>query len=138
MVVKYSSSARPVLGEHLKSSLKRKFEVRVTHQYTCIKRFVSPMLHLMERNGISSTAKRVASLAYARIQGNATFIDHFQNSSLMNEDKRYRPILFNTDGPNAGDQVAIFIVLYLLLKRRGMACTMVVGKVARLKWTPNK
>ncbi|KAG5557473.1 hypothetical protein RHGRI_007645 [Rhododendron griersonianum] len=46
-------------------------------------------------------SEKVASLAYARIQGNAAFIDHFQNSSLMNEDKRYRPILFNTDGPNA-------------------------------------
>jgi len=46
-----------------------------------------------------------ASLAYARIQGKAALIAHFQNSSLMNEDKRCRPILFNTDGPNAGDQV---------------------------------
>ncbi|KAI8563734.1 hypothetical protein RHMOL_Rhmol03G0131700 [Rhododendron molle] len=135
------------------------------------------MMHLMERNGISSTAKRW-SLAYARIQGNAAFIAHFQNSILMNRDKRYRPILFNTDGPNAGDQVcakltpytcyrhhyktsklavdltrndknrcwhlfntlyvAIFIVLSLLLKRRGMACTMAVGRFARLKWTPNR
>jgi hypothetical protein len=47
----------------------------------------------------------VASLAYARIQGKSALIAHFQNSSLMNEDKRCRPILFNTDGPNAGDQV---------------------------------
>lgn len=47
----------------------------------------------------------MASLAYARIQGKAALIAHFQNSSLMNEDKRCRPILFHTDGPNAGDQV---------------------------------
>ncbi|RDY08962.1 Protein MEI2-like 4, partial [Mucuna pruriens] len=50
-------------------------------------------------------SEKVASLAYARIQGKAALIAHFQNSSLMNEDKRCRPILFNSDGPNAGDQV---------------------------------
>lgn len=50
-------------------------------------------------------SEKVASLAYARIQGKAALIAHFQNSSLMNEDKRCRPILFNTDGPNVGDQV---------------------------------
>uniref|UniRef100_A0A5B7BU13 RRM domain-containing protein n=1 Tax=Davidia involucrata TaxID=16924 RepID=A0A5B7BU13_DAVIN len=49
-------------------------------------------------------SEKVASLAYARIQGKAALIAHFQNSSLMNEDKRCRPILFRTDGPNAGDQ----------------------------------
>ncbi|XVE56496.1 hypothetical protein DITRI_Ditri04bG0015000 [Diplodiscus trichospermus] len=49
-------------------------------------------------------SEKVASLAYARIQGKAALIGHFQNSSLMNEDKRCRPILFHTDGPNAGDQ----------------------------------
>ncbi|KAL5188685.1 Protein MEI2-like 4 [Glycine soja] len=48
-------------------------------------------------------SEKVASLAYARIQGKASLIAHFQNSSLMNEDKRCRPILFHTDGPNAGD-----------------------------------
>uniref|UniRef100_A0A6N2M620 RRM domain-containing protein n=1 Tax=Salix viminalis TaxID=40686 RepID=A0A6N2M620_SALVM len=50
-------------------------------------------------------SEKVALLAYARIQGKTALIAHFQNSSLMNEDKRCRPILFNTDGPNAGDQV---------------------------------
>ena len=51
-------------------------------------------------------SEKVASLAYARIQGKSALIAHFQNSSLMNEDKRCRPILFHTDGPNAGDQVS--------------------------------
>ncbi|GMH15078.1 hypothetical protein Nepgr_016919 [Nepenthes gracilis] len=50
-------------------------------------------------------SEKVASLAYARIQGKQALIAHFQNSSLMNEDKRCRPILLDTDGPNAGDQV---------------------------------
>ncbi|XVF11395.1 hypothetical protein REPUB_Repub08aG0024300 [Reevesia pubescens] len=49
-------------------------------------------------------SEKVASLAYGRIQGKAALIAHFQNSSLMNEDKRCRPILFHTEGPNAGDQ----------------------------------
>lgn len=49
-------------------------------------------------------SEKVAYLAYARIQGKSALIAHFQNSSLMNEDKRCRPILFHSDGPNAGDQ----------------------------------
>ncbi|XP_068667367.1 protein MEI2-like 4 isoform X3 [Aristolochia californica] len=49
-------------------------------------------------------SEKVASLAYARIQGKTALIAHFQNSSLMNEDKRCRPILFHSDGPNVGDQ----------------------------------
>nr|XP_043615211.1 protein MEI2-like 5 [Erigeron canadensis]XP_043615212.1 protein MEI2-like 5 [Erigeron canadensis] len=47
---------------------------------------------------------KVACLAYARIQGKAALIAHFQESSLMNEDKCCHPILFTTDGPNAGSQ----------------------------------
>ncbi|KAK4780047.1 hypothetical protein SAY87_016153 [Trapa incisa] len=50
-------------------------------------------------------SEKVTSLAYARIQGKAALVAHFQNSSLMNEDKRCRPILFSTEGPNAGGQV---------------------------------
>jgi len=49
-------------------------------------------------------SEKVASLAYARIQGKAALIAHFQNSSLMNEDKRCRPIIFHSEGPDAGDQ----------------------------------
>jgi len=46
----------------------------------------------------------VASLAYARIQGKAALVTHFQNSSLMNEDKRCRPIVFHSEGQESGDQ----------------------------------
>ncbi|KAF5752771.1 protein MEI2-like 5 [Tripterygium wilfordii] len=49
-------------------------------------------------------SEKVASLAYARIQGKAALVSHFQNSSLMNEDKCCRPILFHSGGPEAGDQ----------------------------------
>ncbi|XP_031284498.1 protein MEI2-like 5 isoform X1 [Pistacia vera] len=50
-------------------------------------------------------SEKVASLAYARIQGKAALVAHFQNSSLMNEDKRCRPIMFHSEGPDAGDQI---------------------------------
>ncbi|XP_010272651.1 PREDICTED: protein MEI2-like 2 [Nelumbo nucifera] len=49
-------------------------------------------------------SEKVASLAYARIQGMAALVAHFQNSSLMNEDKRCRPILFHSEGSD-GDQI---------------------------------
>ncbi|GJM94252.1 hypothetical protein PR202_ga10882 [Eleusine coracana subsp. coracana] len=57
-------------------------------------------------------SEKVASLAYARIQGRSALISHFQNSSLMNEEKWCRPILFHKDGPNAGDQVH-FAILFV-------------------------
>lgn len=53
---------------------------------------------------------KVACLAYARIQGKAALISHFQESSLLNEDKCCHPILFTTDGPNAGNQVTCHIL----------------------------
>ncbi|KAJ7566285.1 hypothetical protein O6H91_02G095600 [Diphasiastrum complanatum] len=49
-------------------------------------------------------SEKVASIAYARIQGRAALVAHFQNSSLMNEDKCCRPILFRSEGANLGIQ----------------------------------
>ncbi|GKV45554.1 hypothetical protein SLEP1_g52623 [Rubroshorea leprosula] len=40
-------------------------------------------------------SEKAALLAYARIQEKAALIAHFQNSSLMNEDKQCRPIFFS-------------------------------------------
>ncbi|KAI4368538.1 hypothetical protein MLD38_017084 [Melastoma candidum] len=71
-------------------------------------------------------SEKVASLAYARIQGKSALIAHFQNSSLMNEDKRCRPILFNTEGPNAGDQVP-FPMGVNIRTRTGKARTSTIG-----------
>ncbi|KAH6836455.1 MEI2-like protein 5 [Perilla frutescens var. hirtella] len=48
-------------------------------------------------------SEKVASLAYARIQGKIALVSHFQNSSLMNEDKRCRPIVFQSEGQGTGD-----------------------------------
>lgn len=52
-------------------------------------------------------SEKVASLAYARIQGKAALVTHFQNSSLMNEDKRCRPIVFHSEGRDTGDKVTL-------------------------------
>lgn len=65
-------------------------------------------MHIQAFNGKKwekFNSEKVASLAYARIQGKAALVTHFQNSSLMNEDKRCRPILFRLQGSEAGDQV---------------------------------
>jgi protein phosphatase 1 regulatory subunit 42 len=45
----------------------------------------------------------VCNISYGRIQGRAALISHFQNSSLMHEDKRCRPVLFVSEGPDAGE-----------------------------------
>lgn len=52
-------------------------------------------------------SEKVASLAYARIQGKMALVTHFQNSSLMNEDKRCRPILFHSEGSETADQESL-------------------------------
>lgn len=59
-------------------------------------------------------SEKVASLAYARIQGKNALVNHFQNSSLMNEDKRCRPIVFHPDGSEAVEQVTLYIVVTLI------------------------
>ncbi len=38
------------------------------------------------------------------LQGKQSLVTHFQNSSLLHEDKRCRPILFNSNGEVAGEQ----------------------------------
>ncbi|XP_073148316.1 protein MEI2-like 2 isoform X2 [Henckelia pumila] len=48
-------------------------------------------------------SEKVASLAYARIQGLAALISNFQNSTLMNEDRRCRPIIFKSECQGTGD-----------------------------------
>lgn len=54
---------------------------------------------------------KVASISYARIQGRDSLVAHFKNSSVMNEDKGRRPILFRTHEPNVGDMVNQFLLV---------------------------
>ena len=48
-------------------------------------------------------SEKICKISYARIQGKNSLVQHFQNSSLLHEDKRCRPVLF---GPNG--EVEIF------------------------------
>ncbi|KAI3432299.1 hypothetical protein D9Q98_003859 [Chlorella vulgaris] len=48
-------------------------------------------------------SEKICHIAYGRIQGKTALVQHFQNSSLLHEDKRCRPILFHTNGSLAGE-----------------------------------
>jgi protein phosphatase 1 regulatory subunit 42 len=48
-------------------------------------------------------SEKVCNISYARIQGKLGLVSHFQNSSLLHEDKRCRPILFASNGEIAGE-----------------------------------
>jgi hypothetical protein len=43
-------------------------------------------------------SEKVCQIAYGRIQGKLSLIQHFQNSSLLHEDKKCRPVLFSMNG----------------------------------------
>lgn len=43
-------------------------------------------------------SEKICHISYARIQGRNALIQHFQNSSLLHEDKRCRPVLFTING----------------------------------------
>ncbi len=47
-------------------------------------------------------SEKVCSMSYARIQGKTSMISRFQNSSLMDRDDEYRPLLFFSCGPSKG------------------------------------
>jgi hypothetical protein len=46
---------------------------------------------------------KVCKVTYARIQGKQNLIDHFRNSSLMFESPEFRPLIFKSEGPDAGE-----------------------------------
>lgn len=47
-------------------------------------------------------ALQVCAISYARIQGKASMISRFQNSSLMEKEGEYRPLIFHSTGPERG------------------------------------
>ncbi|MQM01549.1 hypothetical protein Taro_034309 [Colocasia esculenta] len=80
------------------------FQSLISENHTSLKYL---LMHVQAFNGKKwekFNSEKVASLAYARIQGKVALVAHFQNSSLMNEDKRCRPIIFHSEGLKAGDQ----------------------------------
>ncbi|GAA5993076.1 hypothetical protein JCM10908_003092 [Rhodotorula pacifica] len=46
---------------------------------------------------------KLCVLSYANIQGKPSLINHFKNSSVLDQDEKRRPKLFITDGPHAGE-----------------------------------
>jgi hypothetical protein len=50
----------------------------------------------------SFNSEKVCALSYARIQGKGAMVARFQNSSLLEKDDEYRPLLFISSGPEKG------------------------------------
>ncbi|GAU40093.1 hypothetical protein TSUD_389430 [Trifolium subterraneum] len=65
---------------------------------------IVPFYHVFNgKKWESFNSEKVVSLAYARIQGKAALIAHFEKSSLMNMNELWKPMFTKTDGPNAGE-----------------------------------
>jgi len=47
-------------------------------------------------------SEKVCCISYARIQGKSSMISRFQNSSLMDKDGEFQPLLFHSSGSNKG------------------------------------
>jgi len=47
---------------------------------------------------------KVCAVTYARIQGQSAMVSRFQNSSLLDKDDEYKPLLFYTSGPLKGQR----------------------------------
>lgn len=47
-------------------------------------------------------SEKVCAISYARLQGKAAMIARFQNSSLLDKDESYRPLVFASLGGNRG------------------------------------
>lgn len=50
----------------------------------------------------SFNSEKVCTITYARIQGKHAMISRFQNSSLLEKDAEYKPLLFYSSGPDMG------------------------------------
>jgi len=48
-------------------------------------------------------SEKICAITFARIQGKEALIANWQNSSLMCEDRRCRPIIFHSDGADVGE-----------------------------------
>ena len=50
-------------------------------------------------------SEKVCDINYARIQGKASLIAHFQNSALMHEDESMQPVVFRSDGSSIREKI---------------------------------
>lgn len=47
-------------------------------------------------------SEKVCAVSFARIQGKSAMISRFQNSSLLEKEEEYKPLLFISTGPDQG------------------------------------
>lgn len=50
----------------------------------------------------SFNSEKVCAVSFARIQGKGAMVARFQNSSLLEKDDEYQPLLFYSSGPDRG------------------------------------
>lgn len=68
-------------------------------------KFIAPFVE--EFNGQrwkSFNSEKICAVTFARIQGKTAMIQRFQNSSLLDKDDEYKPLLFYSSGPDKGKQ----------------------------------
>lgn len=66
-------------------------------------RFIAPFVRSFNgQRWKSFNSEKVCAVSFARIQGKQAMIGRFQNSSLLEKDDEYRPLLFHSSGPDRG------------------------------------
>jgi hypothetical protein len=66
-------------------------------------KFIPPFV--LEFNGQrwkSFNSEKICAVSFARIQGKSAMVSRFQNSSLLEKDDEYQPLLFHSSGPEQG------------------------------------
>jgi len=57
-----------------------------------------------KKKGRKFNSEKICEIAYARLQGKQELINHFQNSTRIKQDKKCRPVVFCSEGPNKGKE----------------------------------
>ena len=60
------------------------------------------VVHFQGQKWKNFNSEKVCALSFARIQGKAAMISRFQNSSVLDKDEEYKPLLFVSSGPHKG------------------------------------
>ena len=64
---------------------------------------IPPFVHAFHgQRWKSFNSEKVCAVTFARIQGKQAMISRFQNSSLLEKDDEYQPLLFYSSGPDRG------------------------------------
>lgn len=64
---------------------------------------IPPFVHAFNgQRWKSFNSEKVCAVTFARIQGKQAMISRFQNSSLLEKDDEYQPLLFYSTGPDRG------------------------------------